>query len=440
MKNDSFSQMFRVLKIKILGLFSIWLLLGFCISPLYGASSSFINHTVRSGESLYKIAGKYLPLSDFYTLSPLVKEIKRLNGVNQIDLKANKKLRIPVVRTKPVKAKTITKDKSFNAKGIYITGNTAGTERILTLAKKLKSFGGNTIIFDAKDVDGIVTYKSSVPLAKKIGATRKSQIRDISKMIYLLHREDIHVVARIALFCDVILAKKRPDLAVQSKSSEDVWKQKGNIRWVDPSLEMVQKYNLDLVTELCDLGVDEIQFDYLRFPAMGRVKDAKYSFDEANIEKHTIITSFLKRAYELTHRKKVLLSIDVYAITAWQRKEDEEITGQRIQDLAKYADIISPMLYPSHFYGRFEGRKNPADHPYYFISQGCKKTGIATEKTGVTIRPWLQAFPYKVTRSKWNKDYILEQIRAAKEAGACGWLLWSASNNYKVSWQALKSP
>ena len=103
--------MFRVLKIKILGLFSIWLLLGFCIFPLYGASSSFINHTVRSGESLYKIAEKYLPLSGFYTLSSFVKEIKKINDVNHTGLKINKKLRIPVVRTKPVKAKTITKDK-----------------------------------------------------------------------------------------------------------------------------------------------------------------------------------------------------------------------------------------------------------------------------------------------------------------------------------------
>ena len=431
---------FQISIFKFRILFSIWILFGFCLSPLYAAPPSFITHTVRKGESLYKIADKYLSMSDFYTSSSLVKEIKKINDVNHTGLKINKKLRIPVVRTKPLKAKTITKDKSFNAKGIYITGNTAGIERILILAKKLKSFGGNTIVFDAKDVDGIVTYKSSVRLAKTIGATRKSQIRDISKMIYLLHREDIHVVARIALFCDIILAKKRPDLAIRSKSGKDVWKQKGRIRWMDPSLEIVQKYNLDLVTELCDLGVDEIQFDYIRFPAMGNVKDAKYSFDEATIEKHTIITSFLKRAYELTRRKKVLLSIDVYAITAWQRKEDEEITGQRIQDLAKYADIISPMLYPSHFYGRFEGRKNPADHPYYFISQGCKKTRIATKKTGIVIRPWLQAFPYKVTRSKWNKDYILEQIRAAKETGACGWLLWSASNKYKVSWQALKSP
>ena len=168
-------------KTTFLILFSAWLLLGFCLSPLYAAPSSFITHTVRKGESLYKIADKYLPLSNFYTLSSLIKEIKRLNGVNQIDLKANKKLRIPVVRTKPLKAKTITKDKSFNAKGIYITGNTAGTERILTLAKKLKSLGGNTIVFDVKDVDGVVTHKSSVPLAKKIGATRKSQIKDISK-------------------------------------------------------------------------------------------------------------------------------------------------------------------------------------------------------------------------------------------------------------------
>ena len=61
-----------------------------------------------------------------------------------------------------------------------------------------------------------------------------------------------------------------------------------------------------------------------------------------------------------------------------------------------YLDVVSPMLYPSHFYPGFDDVINPVQHPYYFVNQGCERLRQLAEAFGVEVRPWLQAFPYRV--------------------------------------------
>ena len=39
--------------------------------------------------------------------------------------------------------------------------------------------------------------------------------------------------------------------------------------WVDPYNEEVRAYNAAIAEEVASLGVDEIQFDYIRFPSDG---------------------------------------------------------------------------------------------------------------------------------------------------------------------------
>ena len=393
-------------------------------------------HRTKKGESLYVIAGKYLRLTDSYTQSGLVKELMRINSLKSTLLYVGKELRLTVIHDGSVQAETVSKRKDFIAKGIYITGISAGTERVIRLARELKRLGVNTIVFDGKDMSGLVFYKSKVKLAEQIGATDKAPIRDLNKMIYLLHGKGMHVVARIVLFQDQLLAEKRPDLAVRSRSTGEPWRAKGKVSWVDPCLREVQEYNIAIARELVDYGVDEIQFDYIRFPAMGDTSDAVYTFDEANTPKHRIITDFLRRAYEELKPMGILISIDVYGITLWNKEIDVDITGQKIRDLAKYTDIICPMLYPSHFSRDFGNKPVPADEPYYFVYNGCKRVAEITQGAEVTIRPWLQAFPLGVTNFK--KEYILKEIKATEDASTTGWLLWDAENSYKVAAEALE--
>jgi hypothetical protein len=145
------------------------------------------------------------------------------------------------------------------------------------------------------------------------------------------------------------------------------------------------------------------------------------------MERYEVITHFLKRAYESISKTGAFVSIDIFGVVAWGKYADINSTGQNISLLAEHCDVISPMLYPSHFNDNFDGFKNPGDRPYHFIYEGCKKVRkLAGDK--VIIRPWLQAFAWRV--SNFNAVYINEQIRASNDSGAHGYLMWNASNRY----------
>ncbi|MBI6546936.1 MAG: polysaccharide deacetylase family protein [Cyanobacteria bacterium NC_groundwater_1444_Ag_S-0.65um_54_12] len=387
-----------------------------------------IFHVVQSGQSFESLSHKYLRYTDAYTARELREQITRLNHLRHPWVDVGQTIEIPGVRLLRPQPKPDRVAANFVAKGIYCTSTTASFERIFKLAKELKAVGGNTVIFDVKD--GPIAF-----LAKDAKVRALSEwdhtITDLPKLVERLHASGIHVAARQVLFNDPVLAKKRPDLAIHSKRNPGkVWLEHGKLRWVDPSQPEVQDYNLRLAKELAQSGVDEIQFDYVRFPAQGDTRDCRYTFDETKLAKHEVITGFLRRAREELAPHGMLISIDVYGVIAWNKDIDQRITGQKLEDMAKYVDVICPMVYPSHFYPPFDGFNYPADQPYYFVSQGVERLRQLVGPDCPTIRPWLQAFPYMVSR--FSSTYVAKQLQAARDAKALGWQLWNASNKYDI--------
>ena len=282
-----------------------------------------------------------------------------------------------------------------------------------------------------KDIVGIVNFKSKLPEVEKLRKYR-APIPSLSKTLKYLHDQHIYVIARMALFQDQMLATQRPDLAIKNGKGILLWK--GKPLWVDPARREVQSYNLLLVRELIQSGVDEIQFDYVRYPAEGDLSQARYYNVKKPADKTFHLKKFLAGAWILTRDTGVKISIDIFGVVAWGENLDIAATGQRIEELAPFVDIISPMLYPSHFNKGFDNIPVPADAGHYFYYQGVKKI---LEKTGdrVVVRPWLQAFPWRVTN--YNEHYIKEQIRGIREAGGLGWMMWNAGNKYDMPYRAL---
>ncbi len=392
-------------------------------------------HRVSPGESLSKIARLYLPLTEAHTIREFVRKIQERNSLKGSTIHPNQRLLIPVVRSTPVISRTIPKERDFEAMGIYVNRYSMGCQKMARLLDTLTALGGNTLILDGKDMSGKLSYPSRVDLAREIGATANPIINDPAKLFNDLHRRGVHVGVRLVLFYDPLLAAMRPHLAVRSLTTGEPWMEKGKLAWVDPSHPAVQSYNLDIARELAEMGVDEIQFDYIRFPTMGNTRDAGYGFDEEKIQKHQVITTFLASARKELAPYKVLLSIDVFGVMGWDRPEDVRMTGQKIEDLAQYCDVISPMIYPSHFSGPFESIPNPGDHPFFFVSETCQRFSLLLQDREATLRPWIQAFPLGTTT--FGEEYIIEELRALSQSKARGWLFWSAGNAYDVAWKGL---
>ena len=392
-------------------------------------------HRVSPGESLNKIARQYLPLTEELTVDELVAKIKVLSGVKGSLIRPNQWLLIPLVRSSPVAAKTVPKQTDFEARGIYVNRYTMASHRIKRLIDELVAVGGNTVILDGKDMSGNLSYPSRVNLAEEIGADSRPVTRDLAKMIHYLHERGIHVGVRLVLFYDQLLAEQKPDLALRDGVTGNLLLENGISAWVDPSHPLVQDYNLAIAKELAEMGVDEIQFDYIRFPTQENVQYGEVGPSEETVPRYKIISDFLARARRELATHQVLLSIDVFGIVAWGRSKDVEMTGQKIEELASNCDVISPMIYPSHFHNPFRGIVDPGERPYLLVSETCRRFSRLLKDSRATLRPWIQAFP--LGTDHFDEGYVFEQLKALDESQARGWLLWSAGNKYDVAWKAL---
>lgn len=374
-------------------------------------------YTIQSGETLSRIALKFMPYTAAYTKKELMNTIKNLNGITGT-LSPGQTIKIPIAWSQPLKPHTIPKPKTFIAKGIYINPSNAGTRFILESAEKLKQCGGNTIVFDAKDDLGAITFRSDIPKKYCPNETYTPNIEELPKMIELLHRMGIHVVARVVVFRDSIMARTRPDWVYKKQ-------------FLNPAKPEVQEYLLTVIREIANTGVDEIQLDYIRYHA-----DSENHTGLDGKARTDIITGFIKRVHEITSPKRILLSIDMFGIVIWQRPIDVTVVGQDVKMLSRYVDIISPMLYPSHFEKGFSGISNPADEPYMFVYDGIS---MMKELVGdsVIVRPWLQAFPMGITKG-FGPWYMEHQIKATLDSCGTGWLFWSPQNKYTYSYSAME--
>ena len=320
-------------------------------------------------------------------------------------------------------------------KGIYLTAYTAGSKSSLKMLEKFKASGGNLIVVDFKETDGHFYYPTAIELNKKFGGNNRILFADPKKFVDFAHQQGFYVVARVVCFKDKLMAINKPEWAIHDFNGR-IWKNPAGQSWLDPSLPEVQDYILSVAKEAAGFGVDEIQFDYVRFPTEGAVKLARYNFDEKTTQHFEIIRDFLKRARETSELRSVNLGIDVYGIVAWHNEYDAVYTGQKIGELAKYVDVIYPMIYPSHFGPGFGGHKNPADEPYFFIKESVRLfQDLLIEHNNVELRPWLQGFTYRVSR--FGPDYIKKQIEAVYDSGLDSYVVWNASNKYDATFAGM---
>ena len=390
-------------------------------------------YTAQRGESIPLIARHFLSKTSYLTSAELAEAIRATNRKQGNAVRANESLVIPGILDAPVVEKAIPVARDFEVRAIYLTGLMAGSEHGRHIIERWRELGGNSVVFDIKDSDGILNIPFDHPLATD---KRRPVIPDLPKFARFLHAHNMHAIARIAIFRDEHLVKTHPELAVQSHRSGQPWRENGKLVWTDTSNPKVQEFNIALAKYVAQSGADEIQFDYVRFPAEGDQKDASFYFQKEHPAWHRtdVITDFLKHAYAELQPEGVLLSLDVFGVMAWQRPVDLAHTGQDIPNMAKFCDVLSPMIYPSHFFG-MDGYAHPGDAPEHFIGESMDRFRLITKDTNVVLRPWLQAFAWRT--KTYSPKYIEVQVSTSKSKGGIGFLFWNANNNYSKPYEAM---
>jgi hypothetical protein len=412
-------------------------------------------YIAQRGDSLPSVARKNLKRTKYLTSAELADAIREANHNRQrVFLKSGEQIIIPGILESPIVEKTVPVARDFEVRAIYLTGVMAGSDHGVRIIRHWREVGGNAVVFDIKDSDGIVNIAFDHPLA----SGQRHYIPDLRKFVHFLHSENMHAIARIAIFRDEHLVTSHPELAVKSRSTGQPWRENGKLVWTDPSNPKVQDYDIALAKFVAQSGVDEVQFDYVRFPAEGDQKDAAFVYQTDNPTKRVVtglgpvragrspattqsltqrsdvIADFLKRAYAQIHPTGALFSLDVFGVMAWQRPVDLSHTGQDIVAMSKYCDVLSPMIYPSHFFG-MDGIARPGDAPEHFIGESMDRFELITKDSGVVIRPWLQAFAWRT--KTYSPQYVEVQVEVAKQKGGIGFLFWNANNDYSKPYAAM---
>ncbi len=325
------------------------------------------------------------------------------------------------------------KDSHPKVRGIYVTGPTAGTDKMNDIIDMINSTELNAIVLDVKDDWGNITFSMDNEMAQSIDACIP-YISDIDALMKKLKANDIYVIARIPCFKDPTLAAAKKDLALHADTGEYITDSKGNA-WVNPCSKEVWEYNISIALSCCELGFDEIQFDYVRFPVTENSDRAVYGVDLDDAARQSYITGFLTEAVSAIHEKGIPVTADVFG-TIIKSDVDSKIVGQDYMTLASTLDVLCPMIYPSHYATGEFGIEVPDANPYdtiYAALEGSKQLlePLADDESAI-IRPWLQAFTADWVEGhiEYDSDAIRRQIRAVYDAGYDEWILWNSASNY----------
>ncbi len=296
----------------------------------------------------------------------------------------------------------------------------------------------NAVVIDIKDFSGSLAYSTDLAQVKKYNVNGW-RIKDINSLLGKLAQANIYSIARITVFQDPVLAKARPDLAIQSESKlafstasstavSLFWLDYSGLAWIDPASQEAWDYNVAIAKDALERGFDEINFDYIRFPSDGDLKDMSFPFWDNKIAKHLVIKQFFAYLREQLPQAKLSVDLFAYSLTVL----DDVGIGQLFEDAFDYFDYICPMIYPSHFSKGFLGFLEPAKYPYEIVKDSMDKAmvRIRAKESTAKIRPWLQDFDLG---ADYNEEMVRQEIQAVVDATGKdfqGFMLWNSWNTY----------
>ncbi len=318
-------------------------------------------------------------------------------------------------------------------RGLYVNRWAALGQKMGQLIELAKTTEVNALVIDVKDDRGFVLYKSRVPLAVQIGAdtNRAMSHQRLRGILDSMTAHRVYPIARIVVAKDPLLASSKLEWAIKRKDNLEPWMDKNGKPWLDPHHREVWQYAADLAKEAYDLGFSEVQFDYVRFPDEKRlVNEAVYPLANGRLRAQVIRDQigFVRSTLKPTGMP---VTIDVFGLTATDTTDMG--IGQRWEMFADQADVVLPMVYPSHFAPGTYKLGSPNANPYATIDRAMKdiKRRSAKIPNVAKVVPWYQDF------TLGPPHYYAEQVRAQKKAGYDNgfqsWILWNPGSRYTVA-------
>ncbi|HEX2152895.1 MAG TPA: putative glycoside hydrolase [Acidimicrobiia bacterium] len=301
-------------------------------------------------------------------------------------------------------------------KAVHISGE-AVEERFETFVEMAASTELNALMVDLKEESGQVLYESEVPEVAEYSAD--AGLYDLAAVAEVAEQNDLYLIGRLVTFQDPIAARANPEMAVWDEETQAPFTSRDQY-FLDPTDPVARAYALDIAAEACALGLDEVQFDYVRFPD-ARPESVRFDAGVTIDIRAEAIRSFLGEARSLLHPLGCAVAVDVFGFVT--TATDDGGIGQRWEDITSAADVVSPMVYPSHYDPGWYGLESPNEHPHVVVDRALAD-GMARMSSRVVVRPWLQDFGYSAAQ-------VRAQVEVAEKHGL-GWMLWNATSEVTV--------
>ncbi len=315
-------------------------------------------------------------------------------------------------------------------RAIYLNAWAFGGRRFDELVKLADTTEINAFVIDVKDDTGYLTYRSAVPTAVEIGANDQRRTHDAERRLRILAAHGIYPIARIVVAKDPLLAARKPAWSVQQMDG-GLWHDRLGFAWVDAFNDSVWIYAAQLAAEAVRLGFAEVQYDYVRFPdePASRMATAIFAARDSGQTKRQGVSHGLGILRERTKRLGVPFTIDVFGLTT--TATGDMGIGQYWEDLVTKADVVLPMVYPSHYYRGVYNVRYPNSEPYHIVRRALEDGLRRSGPLGKTaeIRPYLQAFTLGPPR--YSPTEVRAQMRAAQDLGIDSWVLWNPRSAYE---------
>jgi hypothetical protein len=316
-------------------------------------------------------------------------------------------------------------------KALYVNAWAFGSPRLWDLVRLADQTEINAFVVDVKDDTGCLLYQSDVPVAQAIGANRCARARDARARIDTLLAHGIYPIARIVVAKDPLLAERKPSWSVHLADGE-LWRDRIGSAWVDAYRDSVWVYAADLAREALGMGFVEVQFDYVRFPDEPRERMANAIFPARRHgqTQRQAVRNHIQLIKSLVAPLGAPITFDIFGLTA--SATDDMGIGQVWEDFVSVADVVLPMVYPSHYGRGAYGYTWPNGQPYQIVRRALQEAlGRSRGPQAAEIRPYLQAFTLGRRRPRYTPFEIREQIRATEELGLTSWVLWNPRSVYQ---------
>jgi hypothetical protein len=301
-------------------------------------------------------------------------------------------------------------------RGVHVTGALASLPGKLEEYVALKKHGLNTIELDLKDEGGEISFvPAGVPLARKTGAAR-SYFKP-AQVARMAHRKGVYLIGRVVVFQDPYLAQARPDLAIRTRGG-DIWRTRAGLAWVNPYDRRVWDYAVSIAAVAARAGFDEIMLDYVRFPSDGDVDAAVYP-GRTRERRGEVIAAFAAYAKQRLAPLGVRVSTALFGLSATR----DMGLGQVPAWISQHVDHVNPMAYPVLYGGGELGIVTPSAEPGETVFRTLVDFKRQLKGSKAQLIPWIQDWNY-------DREQVLQQVRAARLQGAKGFLLWNAAGLY----------